>query len=205
MPVSNTCDMTFALFDDPATGSPNGRPRPSPPSRLRMGCLRRPLNGVGSLARPRSLVRLAGLQIAVRCPAGTEVHSAFTAPGSNGDPVLCYSLSTGALQGFPISTTTPATADVLQYDGSQWAPSTVNSRRQFYITHATVMAGNAPSDRLRRRLSLASLWELPDVKDSSTTPHVGRDAGRFGNGLPPDITVGFVPALLVLLRVVPVW
>ncbi len=191
VPVSNTCDMTFALFDDPATGSQMGTTQTITAITVTDGLFTASLNGGGEFGAAAFTGQARWLQIAVRCPAGTGGYTPLSPRQEvTATPYSIYSLSTGALQGFPISTLTPATADVLQYDGSQWAPSTVNARRQFYIAPVAV-AGNAPLTACAAGYHMASLWEIYDVTELQYNATLGAAQADSGNG-PPTGFYGWI-------------
>ncbi len=64
------------------------------------------------------------LEIAVRCPAGGGVYATLSPRQPlTPAPYALFSTSTGALQGLPITTTVPASGQVLKWDGTQWSPA----------------------------------------------------------------------------------
>jgi hypothetical protein len=64
------------------------------------------------------------LEIAVRCPAGSGAYVTL-APRHplTPAPYALFSTSTGALHGLPITTTAPASGQVLKWSGTEWSPA----------------------------------------------------------------------------------
>ncbi|MBN1260467.1 MAG: hypothetical protein JXB35_07285 [Anaerolineae bacterium] len=62
------------------------------------------------------------LEVAVECP-GDVAFTTLPRQQLTAAPYSLYALSTGALQGNPVTTTAPINGEVLEWDGSVWAPA----------------------------------------------------------------------------------
>lgn len=187
VPVNNTCDMTFSLYNALAGGSQVGSTQTVTNITVTDGVFTAALNGSGQFGATAFAGDARWLQIAVRCPAGAGGYTTLSPrQETTATPYSIYSLNTGALRGIPISTATPAAESVLQYNGSQWAPSAVKVRRLFYLTTSTV-AGNAAITACAAGYHMASMWEIFDVSTLEYNTSLGYTATDSGSGPPASI------------------
>ncbi len=187
VPVNSTCDMTFTLYNALTSGGQVGSTQTITNITVSDGLFTAALNGAGQFGATAFAGDARWLQIAVRCPAGSGTYTTL-APRqeTTATPYSVYSLNTGALRGIPISTATPAAESVLQYNGSQWAPSAVEGRRLFYLT-TTVVAGNVPTTACAAGYHMASMWEIFDVSTLEYNTSLGYTATDSGSGPPASI------------------
>ena len=120
-PVNDHCDFQFSLWDSPAnlTGQ-IGTTQAKPDITVNNGFFTVPLDfgasAFGGEAR--------WLEITVRCPAGSGSFVTLAPRQSiTPAPYAMYSTSTGALQGRSITTTAPASGQVLKWNGDVWSPA----------------------------------------------------------------------------------
>jgi hypothetical protein len=115
-PVNGSCSMAFRLYDDPSAsinliGSPITTTVPVTNGLFAVGLnFGNAFNGEGRW-----------LDINVDCGSGSmqlTPRQALTAV-----PYAIYGLSTGALQGYPVTTTAPISGQVLKWNNSAWTPS----------------------------------------------------------------------------------
>lgn len=186
-PVNNTCDMTFALFNALSGGSQVGSTQTVTNITVTNGLFTATLNGSGQFGATAFAGDARWLQIAVRCPAGSGSYTTLSPrQETTATPYSIYSLSTGALRGIPISTATPASENVLQYNGSLWAPTSIDTRRQFYLTTTTVV-GNAAITACAAGYHMASMWEIFEVSTLKYNTGIGYTATDSGSGPPASI------------------
>lgn len=122
-PVNATCDFQFSLFDAANGGSQVGNTQTIANVTVSSGMFTTQLNGGGEFGPTAFTGQARWLQIAARCPAGGGNFTLFdprqpltTAPYS------LFSRSTGALNGYTVSSAAPAGGQVLKWNGSQWTP-----------------------------------------------------------------------------------
>lgn len=187
-PVNSTCDMTFTLFNALTSGGQVGSIQTITNITVSNGLFTVSLNGSGQFGTTAFTGDARWLQIAVRCPAGSGGYTTL-APRQEvtANPYSLYSLNTGALRGLPISTATPASEDILQYTGSQWAPTALNTRRLFYLT-TTSVAGNAATTACAAGYHMASMWEIFEVSTLKYNTSLGYTATDSGSGPPASIS-----------------
>jgi hypothetical protein len=113
--VNGPCDFAFRLYDALAAGNLIGIPITTTVPVT---------NGLFTVGLDFGSIAFDGsgrwLDIQVNCTgafAPLTPRQAVTAT-----PYSFYALSTGALQSFPVTTTAPATGQVLKWNGSAWAP-----------------------------------------------------------------------------------
>jgi hypothetical protein len=115
-PVSESCSMAFRLYDQESGGNQVGSPITATVP-VSDGLFTVDLDFGGSA--------FAGdarwLGIRVLCP-GDAVYADLGRQALTAAPYALYSLSTGALQGRPVTTTAPSTGQVLKWDGNTWTP-----------------------------------------------------------------------------------
>jgi len=137
---TTSCGMAFRLYDAASAGNQVGNPITTTVPVT---------NGLFTVSLDFGASAFVGdahwLQVAVQCPAGSGSfitlgpRQALTA-----SPYALYSRSTGALQGWPISSTMPSPGEVLKWNGSQWAPAVDDTGGGG--TNAWKLTGNAGTD-----------------------------------------------------------
>jgi hypothetical protein len=186
-PINDTCDMTFALFDDPTAGAQIGTIQTVTNLTVTDGLFTTVLNESGQFSTSAFTGQARWLQIGVRCPAGSGSFTPLSPRQAlTATPYSLFSLSTGGLQGFPVSSSAPAANNVLQYDGTQWEPSAINLQRLFYLT-TTLHDGNAPITACAAGYHMASMWEIHDLAALKYNTSLGYSATDSGSGAPASI------------------
>ncbi len=117
-PVNDTCDMAFRLYDEASDGSQVGTAI-STTVPITDGLFTVQLDFGGSAFDGDA----RWLGIKVKCPGDAD-YGQLSRQALTATPYSLYALSTGALQGHPISSTTPVMGQVLEWDGSTWVPAT---------------------------------------------------------------------------------
>jgi hypothetical protein len=115
-PVTDECDMAFHLYDLETGGSELGTITRTLP--ITDGLFTANLDFGNNAFHGEA--RWMGVQ--VKCPNDV----AYTDLGRQeltAAPYTLYSLSTGALQGHPVTSTVPTADQVLTWNGAQWAPT----------------------------------------------------------------------------------
>jgi hypothetical protein len=116
-PVNETCDMAFRLYDAASGGNQVGSAVTHTVT-ISDGLFTQPLDfGTGVFT---GNARWLGIE--VMCPN----DDSFTDLGRQeltAAPYAHYALSAGALQGYPVTTTTPTVGQVLEWDGTSWRPA----------------------------------------------------------------------------------
>lgn len=118
------CDGQFSLFDAARGGTQLGSTQPIANIDFNAGYFTVDLNGAGEFGPIAFNGQARWLEIAVRCPAGSGAFNSLGRQALNATPYAFHSQSTGALQGRPVSSAAPAAGEVLEWNGSQWAPAT---------------------------------------------------------------------------------
>ena len=122
-PVSATCDFQFSLFDAVSGGRQVGNTQTVANVTVSGGLFTAPLNGSGEFGSNAFTGQARWLQIAARCPAGSGNFTLFDPRQPlTAAPYALFSRSTGALNGYPVSSVAPTSGQVLKWDGSQWSP-----------------------------------------------------------------------------------
>lgn len=126
LPVNdNTCSMTFTLWDSQSNGSGQiGGIQAINPVTVTAGVFTVQLNGGSQFGASPFNGQARWLQVGVHC-AGDSTPTTLARQPLTAAPYALYSLSTGALQGRPVSTTAPVTGQALKWNGSAWSPSTI--------------------------------------------------------------------------------
>jgi hypothetical protein len=115
-PVSESCSMAFRLYDDESGGSQAGSAITATVP-VSDGLFTVSLDfGSGAFDGD---ARWLGIRVLCLGDAG---YADLGRQALTASPYALYALSTGALQGHPVTTTLPATDQVLKWDGSTWAP-----------------------------------------------------------------------------------
>ncbi len=120
-PVTGSCDFQFSLWNSLADSTGQiGTTQSKPNVILNDGLFTVQLDfGASAFAGEASW-----LAIEVRCPAGSGDYATLTPRQRlTSAPYALFSTSTGALQGRSITTTAPATGQVLKWNGSTWSPA----------------------------------------------------------------------------------
>jgi hypothetical protein len=119
-PVSGNCDFRFILYDAEVGGSQVGTMQEKYSVGVTAGLFTIPNLDFGSsvfTGNPR------WIETSVKCSGDTSYiplpRQALTAA-----PYAHYAVSSGALQGYTVSTTPPTLDQVLKWNGSMWAPTT---------------------------------------------------------------------------------
>jgi hypothetical protein len=116
-PVNEDCQMAFRLYD---AGSEGGEVGSAITHTVPVS------DGLFTVGLDFGTGAFAGdarwLGIRVRCP-GDAAYADLGRQALTAAPYAHYALSTGALQGHPVTTTLPAAGQVLEWDGSTWAPA----------------------------------------------------------------------------------
>lgn len=186
-PFTGACDFQFGLFADPAGGAALGT---QSPSNVPVA------GGLFTVQLDFGAAAFAGearfLEIAARCPAG---GGAFTTLSPRqpltATPYALFGANTGALRGIPVSSTAPVLNQVLQFDGSQWAPASPAG-----AAPAWLLAGNAGTDPntqflgtidaqpLNLRVGNVRAFRLEPTQGGSGTPNVvGGFSGNTVSGV----------------------
>ncbi|HUW14713.1 MAG TPA: hypothetical protein VM537_33645 [Anaerolineae bacterium] len=117
-PVNDTCDMAFRLHDEASNGTQVG---------TAISTTVPITDGLFTVQLDFGASAFDGdarwLGIKVKCP-GDVGYGQLSRQALTATPYSLYALSTGALQGYPISSTTPVMGEVLEWDGSAWVPAT---------------------------------------------------------------------------------
>ncbi len=122
-PVNAACDFQFSLFDAVGSGSQVGNTQTTPNVTVNGGLFTAQLNGGGEFGPTAFTGEARWLQIAARCPAGSGNFTLFDPRQPlTAAPYALFSRSTGALNGYPVSSAVPANGQVLKWNGSQWSP-----------------------------------------------------------------------------------
>ena len=120
-PVNESCEMAFRLYDEEAGGDQVGLPITTTVP-VADGLFTVTLNQAGQFGASPFDGDARWLAVKVRCP-GDLSFADLGRQELTGTPYAHYALSAGALHGNPVSSTQPATGQVLSWDGSSWAPA----------------------------------------------------------------------------------
>jgi hypothetical protein len=126
-PAEGTYDFQFELHDHPASGSQVGDTLYEDDKEVNEGLFTVSLDfGPGVFTGEARY-----LEIGVRAGESSEDYTTL-APRQEltAAPYALHSLSTGALQGYPVSDSLPTTGQLLQWNGSAWEPATVAAANQ---------------------------------------------------------------------------
>jgi hypothetical protein len=137
-PATGSYDFQFALFHQPTSGSQVGETLDVEDKEVNAGLFTVRLDfGPGAFNGDARW-----LEIAVRPGDSTGAYTTL-APRQEltAAPYALHSLSTGALQGNPISNTMPTPGQLLQWNGSAWEPASVSAPNQPPV--AVLQAGPA--------------------------------------------------------------
>lgn len=149
-PLDDTCDFRLALWDDPAAGN----------------LIAGPLEVTGvAVSEGRFAVRAdpgevwdgttLWLELEVQCSGDGGYSAPFPRQELTAAPYAGYARSTGALQGQALSGAAPEPGEVLEWDGSAWAPAiddgTAYSAGEGLILTGTVFS--ADTGYLQRRVT----------------------------------------------------
>lgn len=122
-PVNATCDFQFSLFDAASGGSQVGNTQTTPNVTVSGGLFTTQLNSGGEFGPTAFSGEARWLQIAARCPAESGNFTLFDPRQPlTAAPYALFSRSTGALNGYAVSSAAPAGDQVLKWNGSQWTP-----------------------------------------------------------------------------------
>jgi hypothetical protein len=126
-PATGSYDFQFELYDHPTSGSQVGDTLYEDEKEVNEGLFTVLLDFGSGVFTGQARY----LEIGVR-PGDSEGDYTTLAPRQEltAAPYALHSLSTGALQGHPVSDTLPATGQLLQWNGSAWEPATVSSGNQ---------------------------------------------------------------------------
>jgi hypothetical protein len=119
--VTGDCDMAFRLYDAEVGGSQLGSAITTTVP-ITNGLFTMPLNSGGEFGSTAFTGDARWLGIQVRCTG----EAGFTDLGRQpitAAPYALHSVSTGALQGHPVTTTAPTPSQVFKWDGSAWTPA----------------------------------------------------------------------------------
>ncbi len=116
--VSGECSLAFRLYDQASDGAQVSSPITQTVT-LSNGLFTAPLDfGANAFTG-----EARWLQIAVQCAGDPAYVTLSPRQELTAAPYAHFSNSTGALQNQPITTTAPASGQVLKWDGSAWAPA----------------------------------------------------------------------------------
>jgi hypothetical protein len=124
--VTAECRMAFRLFDAQSEGNAIGNEQVIDPVTVAGGAFTVVLNGQNQFGAAAFDGQERWLQIAVRCP-GDAGDVTLPRQRLTASPYALYSLSTGGLQGRPVSAAAPSDGQVLGWDGSAWTPQSIGS------------------------------------------------------------------------------
>jgi len=126
-PAEGTYDFQFELHDHPSSDSQVGGTLYVEDKDVNAGLFTVPLDFGSGLFTGQARY----LEIGVRAGDSSEDYTTL-APRQEltAAPYALHSLSTGALQGHPVSDTLPTTGQLLQWNGSAWEPATLSSGNQ---------------------------------------------------------------------------
>jgi hypothetical protein len=140
-PVTDDCQMAFRLYDDADAGSQVGDAITSTvPITDSLFTVNLDFGTVFS-----GEARWLGIK--VKC-LGDAVYTDLGRQALTAAPYALHALSTGALQGYPITSTTPITAQVLRWNGNIWSPSAAMVLRSLDGTCVPEMPYPQPDDPL---------------------------------------------------------
>ncbi len=140
-PVTGACDFQFGLYDALTLGARYGVTQTLTAQTVTNGLFDVVLNSNGQFGTGPFNGSERYLAVAVRCPAGSGSYTALT-PRQRVSPApyalfSIRSLTTSALQGWMVSNSSPASGQVLKYNGAQWAPGAdLNGAYQGVVTVA---------------------------------------------------------------------
>jgi hypothetical protein len=122
-PITDDCDMAFRLYDQGGTGGSQIGTAISTTVAITEGLFTVVLNNGSEFGSTAFAGDARWLGILVKCSTDS-VYADLGRQELTAAPYALHALSTGALQGYPISTTAPvATGQVLEWDGSEWGPA----------------------------------------------------------------------------------
>jgi hypothetical protein len=113
--VNGSCQMVFRLYDDPAAG----------------GLIGSPINATVPVSNGLFTVGLnfgsgafngSGRWLDIQVDCGGGVIALTPRQAVTAAPYSFFAASTGALQGYPVTTTAPSSGQVLKWNGSAWVP-----------------------------------------------------------------------------------
>jgi hypothetical protein len=117
--VNGSCQMAFRLYDDPSTGNLIGSPI-TPTVPVTNGLFTVGLNFGNNAFDGKG--RWLDMRVSCGGPFTQLPRQTVTAA-----PYSLFSLSTGALQSYPVTTTAPSSGQVLKWNGSYWSPGIDNA------------------------------------------------------------------------------
>jgi hypothetical protein len=188
-PVTDDCQMAFRLYDHVNAGNQIGEAL-STTVPITDGLFTVNLD-FGSTAFSGDAL---WLDIKVKC-TDDSVYTDLSRQALTAAPYALHAASTGALQGYPITTTAPTTGQLLSWDGDNWVPATPLVTGVLSETY-----GNIPSYPFEFDISA-----LGDVPPSSVTVVASgfkaTSSGRPESPLMIDWEVTETPTLTLRLHV----
>jgi hypothetical protein len=191
--VTAACNMGFRLFDDPSAGTLIGSPITLTNVAVSNGYFTVGLN-YGSSAFDGTARWLA---ISVDCGSGFNdltPRQALTAA-----PYALYATSTGALHGYPVTTTAPSSGQVLKWNGTTWSPGTdnISAGGTFWSSNGnsgtnpnTNFLGTTDNVSLTFRVSNTVALRLIPAWDANLDISAPNLVGGYGGNIVPDFAVG---------------
>jgi hypothetical protein len=193
--VTGTCDFRFSLWNAAVDGDQIGATQEVAALAVDRGTFTATLDEAAGFGSSAFTGTERHLEIEVRCPAGGGVFATLSPRQRlTAVPYARHSLSSAAILGNPIAPDAPAPGQVLQWDGTQWSPTTLSAptRRRFYLRNASV-PGNATLTACPAGFHMASIFELLDVAAlhyDATLPNASLRQD-MGSG-PPSSVIGWV-------------
>ena len=139
--VSGSCDLAFRLYDDASAGVQINNPITTTNVAVAGGQFTVPLDfGAGAFSGAARW-----LDIRVKCGADPSFTALTPRQPLTAAPYALFALSTGALQGQPVSPNAPASGQVLKWTGSAWAPGADNIGGAGAFWSLTGNAGTNPA------------------------------------------------------------
>ena len=120
-PVDDICDFQFGLYDAASLGAQIGISHTESIT-VTNGLFTVLLNEGGQFGPNAFAGDARWLEVAVRC-TGEIDYANLGRQALTAAPYALYALSTGALQGYPVSSTIPLAGQVLEWDGGTWVPA----------------------------------------------------------------------------------
>jgi hypothetical protein len=190
-PVTDNCRMAFRLYDDVDGGVQVGQTI-STTVPITDGLFTVMLNDTGQFGPSAFTGDARWLGIKVKC-TDDATYIDLGCQALAAAPYALHAVSTGALQGHPVTTTAPTTGQGLSWDGAAWAPS------------AAMVTGVLSGDIVMAYPFEFDISALGDVPPSSVTVVAsGFKATQIPDPESPlmiDWKVTGTPALTLTLRV----